>query len=109
MFMIYTKDRSHGLFEDVFILYIDFNIYVHLILSCIRLFQLIVFFILAIDLSCNVPVDLVFVLDGSDSLKESEFSASKQFVLDVIQSLTLGKQNVQVTSQKPQKKECMCK
>ncbi|XP_076080920.1 protein PIF-like isoform X3 [Mytilus galloprovincialis] len=49
-----------------------------------------------IDLSCNVPVDLVFVLDGSDSLKESEFSASKQFVLDVIQSLTLGKQNVQV-------------
>ncbi|XP_063436804.1 uncharacterized protein LOC134718240 [Mytilus trossulus] len=49
-----------------------------------------------IDLSCNVPVDLVFVLDGSDSLKESEFSASKQFVLDVIQSLTLGKQNVQL-------------
>lgn len=53
-----------------------------------------VYCILAI--TCKVPSDIVFVLDGSDSLKAQDFLAMKNFVNSLIDTLEVDADNTRV-------------
>lgn len=44
------------------------------------------FFITFSELNCRVPSDIVFVLDGSESLKDEDFKSMKKFVNNLLLS-----------------------
>lgn len=44
------------------------------------------FFIIFSELNCRVPSDIVFVLDGSESLKDEDFKSMKKFVNNLLLS-----------------------
>lgn len=53
-------------------------------------------FFFASELKCNEPGDLVFLLDGSDSINDEDWSRGKNFIKRLIDSLPIGRDAIRV-------------
>ena len=48
------------------------------------------------DRICNVPGDIVFVIDGSDSISDPDFIRLKNFVANLIDNFEIGSSAIHV-------------
>ncbi|XP_053387288.1 protein PIF-like [Mercenaria mercenaria] len=51
---------------------------------------------IALDRDCDVKADLFFVIDGSDSLSDADFAASKAFIIQVLRAFAVEKDRIHV-------------
>lgn len=62
------------------------NVETHLFKNIHSCFFLIFLHLFFSELNCRVPSDIVFVLDGSESLKDEDFKSMKKFVNNLLLS-----------------------
>ena len=55
-----------------------------------------ILFLSIVDRICNVPGDIVFVIDGSDSISDEDFVRLKNFVANLIDNFEIGPDAIHV-------------